>query len=853
MKADSVRKSPMSSADRKYLADQIKSAGDSEVLSAATISAEGKWIDLRVMARGKTDQVPVVLRGLRPGDILMHNHPSGELDPSVADLDVASVCAKSGIGFAIHDNSCRKFFVVVEPFKKEESVLLDASEIIELLSGKGKIAAEFEHYEERSGQIELARAVVKALNGSNHAILEGETGVGKSIAYLVPAVCYARKNKCRVVVSTNTINLQHQLCAKDLPLLQNALDFEFSFCLVKGRRNYICLRRLNDIRNSVGGEILLEKRELEQFGDLCAWAQKTRFGDLTDLSWIPFDDLWEKVCSEKESCAGIKCRYNNSCFLYRARRQAAEADILVVNHHLLFSDLALRATVNEYSQTAVIPSYKAAILDEAHNIEEIATRHFGCKTTAFGLQKTLGRIYSKRGKHEKGILAYILGLLAGGKSPVPDKTAQSVAENIREKLIPMKNELSDNARDVFEKITHIVLPESKPFLGEHRKRIKDGFFQNTEFQTVVKSALAFCAGLKSYCRELGRLKSIIADLIDSSGDECPELETPFCELSGCIVRLVEVLFSMQLFFDLESEKRSDFVHFFAVNVKKSACWPSIHSAPVNIAEMMISKCFNPIECVILTSATLSTCRNFSFIKSRIGLDNQSMEKQPIEGMFESPFDFDAQTDLLVPTDLPEPSSPDFMEKTIDHVFQIVQTSSGGAMVLCTSYMHLQILHERLHQRLAALGIEALRQGEMERHHLIEKFRQDGNAVLFATDSFWEGVDIPGSALRTLIIAKLPFAIPDDPILEARQEELQKQGKNPFRDYQLPIAAIKLKQGFGRLIRNVHDRGVIWILDNRILTKFYGGYFLESLPPAPRFSGGIDDLLVRARRFFADNY
>ena len=839
------------------LVDEIEAAGGSEVLSAATLGEGGKWGDLRVLARGNASAAPAVLRGLRPGDILLHNHPDGVLQPSDADLGVAYLCGQSGIGFAIHDNECTTSYVVVEPPAPEGYEPLDRDGIVSLLQPDGAIFNKLEGREERPGQIGLMESVIDALNTPCHAILEGETGVGKSLAYLIPALYFAHLRKCRVAVSTNTLNLQSQLCGKDLPFLSKYMPFPFTFALMKGRSNYLCRRRMAEMESPMEGEILLDADELDEYLRLRLWAQKTGDGSLGDLTWEPKDSLWEKVCADKDACLHIRCSEFNRCFFFESRRKASEADLLIVNHNLLFADLALRAESRDYSQVAVLPAYKAVILDEAHNLEEIATRHFGSQVTGFGIQRTLGRLYHKRGRREGGVLSVLLTRLLLGAGTFSSKLRESVASDIQEKIIPLRNEISDLARGVFDDVQTFVIGDKQPYFGEHRVRLTKHHVGRPPFTDLAAKAFSLRDELSNLVRHLRRLHKRLADAITASGEEAPEesakgnreFEMPLVELNSFGGRFQKIQNSLELLFDLEAEKRESFVHFFSVAVRQSGKYPAINSFPIAVSNVMVDNCFTCIPTAVLVSATLTASKSFDFMKSRLGLDSDELDPEPLEGRFPSPFDYKEQARLFIPIDLPDPASPDFIERTVRPVGEIVRTSQGGALVLCTSYRHLKHLSDALSVELETEGLLVMKQGDASRDELLRRFREDGNAVLFATESFWEGIDVPGNALRNLVIAKLPFAIPDDPILEARQELLKAQGKNAFSEYQLPMAAIKLKQGFGRLIRHREDRGTIWILDRRLVTKSYGAYFLDSLPPAPFRQGPIDTLLPHARSFF----
>lgn len=838
-----------SEEDVELLRDFIDEAGGAEVLFAASVIEPGFWGSIRVLARGNAEAAPAVLKSLRSGDVLLHNHPSGVLLPSEADLNVASVCGSSGIGFAILNNQCTHLYVVVEPFVEKPPAQLDADEILAYLSENGGVASMLENFEERGGQKRLIAKITEAFNTGKHAVLEGETGIGKSMAYLIPAIYFAQKNNCRVGISTNTINLQHQLVKKDLPFLAKVLPFDFKFKLLKGRQNYLCSRKLQEAIGSDGMDLLLEAQELYDFQRIVEWANKTDDGSLSDLNWVPIDSLWEKLCCDKDSCLNIKCTYYEECFYYHTRRSANDADLLVVNHHLLFSDLALRANTNEYSQTAVIPYCKAMILDEAHNLEDAATKHFGFRTSSSGFQKLMNKLLIKKGRREQGCLAILHGLLAFGYGTLTQDERTEMVTELIDVIMPLRHELGNGGKELFDEIANFVIRDPEPRLGEYRQRIGEYEAQSGDFSLIKNKAYRLRDELARLSSKLKKLSRRISQLLDAGDEDTSKFSISLTECVTYSNRLEEVSDALDVLFGSVYNPEDTYVHYFTSNVRRTGIYTSFYSMPIEVAESMIEYCFSKTNCAVLVSGTLSTADNFNFIKNRLGLDRQDLVAAPIEGRFESPFSYKEQARLLVPMDLPDPTSPTFIDLILEPLLEIILSSNGGALVLCTSYSHLNHLYDGLASQLYANGLEVYKQGEMERHYLLSIFKDDGNAVLFATDSFWEGVDIPGSALRNLIIVKLPFATPNDPVLEARNDRIKAKGKHPFREYQMPVAALKLKQGFGRLIRTKSDKGVVWILDKRIMTKSYGSYFIESLPKTTNLKGKTRVLVEHARQFF----
>lgn len=846
----SQEKLPLGKKDLKNLAAEIELAEGNEVLSVVSCTQGGRWKSLRILARGNGNSAPAIIRGLAPGDILLHNHPCGNLSPSSADMHVASICGNSGIGFAIHNNECNKFYVVVEPFIEKPREKIDVEKLIQYVESDSPLTESITNFQKRPGQVRLLKEISRSFNESRHALIEGETGIGKTLAYLIPAIYYAHANKCRVAVSTNTINLQRQLVEKDLPAIAESVPFKFKYALVKGRSNFLCKRRFFEALEEPEGSFLLENEEYEQFRKITNWIEKTTDGSLTDLSWIVKPSLWDKICSDKDSCTGVSCREYDFCFFYNSRRKATQSDIMVVNHHLLFTDLALRASMDEYNQTAIIPAYDAVIMDEAHNIEETATKHFGFKTTLMGFVRLAAKIYLKKGRYENGVLAKLYSCISNGRGDLTDSERAEFLEKISHSLIPLRTNLELKGRNFFDALTDFYINRNRAYNGEHRLRIGNLQRSKTEFDSLTKFSSDFKDEAKALARQLKSLFTNLYKEINEEDADYEYFELPFKELRAFSTRLEEISASISLMFEPDSEQSDSHVHFFSTLVRKPSFYPSFNSFPIDVSNQMKEYCYKKIPVVVMISGTLSTNGNFSFIKSRLGLDDNNLSKQPIEEQFASPFDYRNQARLFVPTDICEPGNKEYLQQALIPLKEIIFSSNGGVLVLFTSYMHLNHFYDNLAPSLEANGINTYRQGDMERHYLLEIFKEDGSGVLFATDSFREGVDIPGSALRNLVIMKLPFSTPDDPVLEARNELIRSSGGNPFTQLQIPSAILKLKQGFGRLIRKTSDYGTVWIMDKRIISKYYGKYFIDSLPDIPVLKGPHKALVSISKEFLS---
>ena len=705
--------------------------------------------------------------------------------------------------------------------EKVEYKSVDELEAGNYISNGGALSKISDSFEERPVQVELLQNIVHAFNENKIAVFEAGTGVGKSYSYLIPSVLWALLNHERVIISTGTINLQQQLCEKDIPAVEKIVGKKFKYVLMKGRQNYVCLRRLNDAVSILD----LFEGESDELKKIAEWAQSSPTGSRSDMTFMPSENVWTKVNSESDACMGKKCPFFGQCFVMKVRKEAATANIIVVNHHLLFADIESRLSGAGYEDAAVLPPYHHIVFDEAHGIENAATSFFSESVNRFKLNKLINQMYRKRKNSEYGHLCSLA-------------------------VLSSNEEKAQDAFDLTNKIklslTNVEIAAKDLLANEYTKRLYEG---------SVRDFGPLLVAIGELSRSLGSFTGMIREVME--GIEEDDKDAPCYWESKVILRHLESYVILLKNFSVWDEKRDD---VFWIQKKRlppdmirdgaDPDYITLTQTPLDISHLMNDGVFEQMSSVICTSATLKTGHDFSYWMRRTGVTFAGQDRI-LKGEYPSPFPYNKNMLFAVPNDAPTPDNIQFQQWVEMALPRLIQAAAGRTLVLFTSYESLKSAHRTTAASLRSFPGRIMKQGDDDNGKLLEIFKKEKESVLFATDSFWQGVDIPGESLSQVIIVKLPFTVPNDPVFVARAEAIEKRGGSSFMELSVPEAVIKFRQGIGRLIRRSDDKGVVVVLDRRVYEKRYGSIFITSMPECKKMYEPLSEICRRINSFIFD--
>lgn len=694
---------------------------------------------------------------------------------------------------------------------------LDIEESAFYISKGGPLSLASDSFEERKSQIDLLKNIAYALNEEKLGIFEAGTGVGKSYAYLIPSILWALKNNEKVIISTGTINLQSQLCDKDIPAVEKIIGKKIKFILMKGRQNYICKRRLQDAALMPD----LFEEDNEKIQKIALWAKDSTTGSKSDMIDMPGENVWSRVNSESDACMGNKCPFFSECFVMKVRKEAADANIIVVNHHLLFADIDGRMNGGGYENTLVLPPYNRIVFDEAHGIESAATSFFSQSFNRFKLNKVMNQLYRKRKNSETG---HLLNVAVFSSNEEKINNAYEISGQI-------KNDLSRLETAALDLLQYDYSMRLYPITERN-------------FGPVLNC-------MAELHRSLGLFSGIVNSVLEGVAEE--DRETPSYWETKSLSRNLEMFIKILHDFSVWNEHPGN---VFWIQKRKlpsdlardgSPWFVSFTSTPLDISGLMNEGVFEPMKSVIFTSATLRTGRSYNYWMSRTGVAFANRDKIICKD-FDSPFPYSKNMLFAVPSDAPFQDSVQFQQYIEMAVTKLIENAGGRTLVLFTSYDSLKSAFNTVSLQLKGFPGKLLKQGDGDNARLLETFKSETESVLFATDSFWQGVDVPGESLSQVVIVKLPFSVPNDPVFMARGEAIDARGGNKFMDLSVPEAVIKFRQGVGRLIRTCSDRGAVVVLDRRIYEKRYGSIFSASIPECKRIYEPFSDTLKSIRTF-----
>ncbi len=685
----------------------------------------------------------------------------------------------------------------------------------------GSLSQALSTFESRPGQKEMSHMVFQAMMQECFCMVEAGTGTGKTLAYLIPGVFISMALDEPVVIATKTINLQEQILKSDLPLLKKATGENFSAVLVKGWSNYLCLRRFKKLELS---QELFDSRQLKSIQNLADWNRTTITGDRSDADFFIDESVWDKIRAEPTACNYNRCPHYDDCYFFIQRRKIQKANLLITNHAFLFAQVAQRRNNPGAEGWSVLPRFSRLVLDEAHHVEDVATSFLGDDASSGEFHRILQSLMRHPAPgQEAGLLPRVRN------APFSPGIESRIRTLLDGGLIPAIRPLQESFNSFLYGVAQL------PSLVEDRDRVLFTPSLRREFMDTAREEM------ENFTGKLNSFKAQLEHLHSEGVREDPDLGV---EISSTAGRIEAFRDSLLRVIHGDDEKM---IYSLEYNRTKPPVSARFRSYPLSVGEILYEELFSRIKSVTFTSATLAVNRSFSYLKGRLGL--KSMDRDVIiSGVIDSPFDFRRQALLAVPGDMPEINSDSFLPMGVPHLCRLIREMEGRTFLLFTSYRMLDQCAGMLRERLEEEGFNLMIQGEYPRHVLLEQFKEREKSVLLGTDSFWEGVDVPGRNLECVVLMKLPFKVPSDPVIRARVELMEKQGQNPFLSYQVPQAVIQFKQGFGRLIRNRADRGVIVVMDNRIITRNYGRTFIRSLPPCTVLKGSFAGIVSAVEKW-----
>ena len=787
---------------KKYLEEQ----NNKSMIFKATFDEDELIQEPFFLSLYKKKSFEETLTKVARNEVVIRTTKPNQLYPSDMELELSEeLYTRRNIAYCLLSSDLDDFYFVQDI----DRIFLEDIDIKNYFSKDGILAKEIKGFEYRQEQEEMAQYIQEAINEDRKIIVEAGTGTGKTLAYLIPAIKWAVVNKKKVIIATNTINLQEQLLLKDIPLAKSIIKDEFSYVLVKGRNNYVCKRLFNELalgKNIDIGTFSIEAREQIEY--ILKWGNKTKTGDKAELPFEVYPDVWELVQSTTELCLGKKCPYRKECFYMKTRMEKMEADILISNHHVFFADLNVRAETDFDSEYLILPRYDMVIFDEAHNIESVARSYFSVEVSKISFTRLLNRIYQRKNKKKKEKSALIRVEDTVDEKNLEDSEQYIYLLNtLKEEISILQNigdEYFDEIRKIYETNTEAPIKKSLNNFEMTKSRFLENLREKKDiFQTKLADFL--------------NLMMIFNNVIDEEKDKNPE-----------VINFNNHLKMFKAYIDsfkfINSFEDDNYIYWLDINSKRTNV--VLTATPLNIAQKLSTVLFDNLDRLVFASATIVVNGSFDYFKKSLGLD----EEDCIEAIIKSPFDYNEQMSVYIPSDIQDSENINaFVSDASRFILNILLKTNGKAFILFTSYIMLNQIYYSISKKLKDKGFEVFLHGDKPRSQLIKEFKEAENPILFGTTSFWEGVDVQGENLSNVIITKLPFLVPTDPVVSAISKKIEENGGNSFTDFQLPEAIIKFKQGVGRLIRKKTDSGNIFILDNRILKKRYGSLFINALP------------------------